>query len=128
MGKSFNKGLSEDDKKEGLFKRLKNIENKIKDENKKELQPIKNEEHSEALKDESTIADERSKEIVLLKDKLDDIFKDFGTNFNSTRKNFLKELAKDEKKIDYNIYIYIFFEIGDESLAKDVDFLKEIGT
>ena len=26
MGKIFNKGLSEDDKKEGLFKRLKNIE------------------------------------------------------------------------------------------------------
>ena len=28
LGKSFNKGLSEDDKKEGLFKRLKNIEDK----------------------------------------------------------------------------------------------------
>ena len=27
LGKSFNKGLSEDDKKEELFKRLKNIEN-----------------------------------------------------------------------------------------------------
>ena len=27
MGKIFNKGLSEDDKKEGLFKRLRNIEN-----------------------------------------------------------------------------------------------------
>ena len=27
MGKIFNKGLDEDDKKEGLFKRLKNIEN-----------------------------------------------------------------------------------------------------
>ena len=27
MGKIFNKGLSEDDQKEGLFKRLKNIEN-----------------------------------------------------------------------------------------------------
>ena len=30
LGKIFNKGLSEDDKKVGLFKRLKNIENKIK--------------------------------------------------------------------------------------------------
>ena len=47
LGKIFNKGLSEDDKKEGLFKRLKNIENKIKDESKKELKPIKNEEQSE---------------------------------------------------------------------------------
>ena len=27
LDKIFNKGLSEDDKKEGLFKRLKNIEN-----------------------------------------------------------------------------------------------------
>ena len=27
LGKSFNKGLSEDDKKKGLFKRLNNIEN-----------------------------------------------------------------------------------------------------
>ena len=33
FGKNFNKGLSEDDKKEGLIKRLKNIENKIKGEN-----------------------------------------------------------------------------------------------
>ena len=66
MGKIFNKGLSEDDKKEGLFKRLKNIENKIKDENKKELQPIKNEEQSDVLKDESTIAVKKPKGIVLL--------------------------------------------------------------
>ena len=28
LGKIFNKGLSEDDKKEGFFKRLKNIEDK----------------------------------------------------------------------------------------------------
>ena len=39
---------------------------------------------------------------MLLKDKLDYIFKDFGGNFNSTGKNFLKILANDEKKIDYN--------------------------
>ena len=28
LGETFNKGLSEDDQKEGLFKRLKNIETK----------------------------------------------------------------------------------------------------
>ena len=83
LGKIFNRGLSEDDKKEELFKRLKNIENKIKDENKKELKPIKNEEQSEVLKDESTVDDKKPKEIVLLKDKLDYIFKNFGSNFNS---------------------------------------------
>ena len=46
LGKIFNKGLSEDDKKERLFKRLKNIENKIKSEDKKESELIKNEEQS----------------------------------------------------------------------------------
>ena len=44
MGKIFNKGLSKDDQKEGLFKRLKNIEDKnekqlkaIEDKNEKQL-------------------------------------------------------------------------------------------
>ena len=31
LGKVFNKGLNEDDKKEGLFQRLKNIEEKNKE-------------------------------------------------------------------------------------------------
>ena len=38
MGKIFNKGLIEDDKKEGLLKRLKNIEDK----NQEKLKAIKN--------------------------------------------------------------------------------------
>ena len=42
MGKIFNKGLSEDDQKEGLFKRLKNIEDKNEDQSKKQLDAIKN--------------------------------------------------------------------------------------
>ena len=99
LGKIFNKGLDKDDKKEGLSKRFENIENKVKDENKKELEPIKNEEQSEVLKDESTVADKKSKEIVVLKDKLDYIFKNFGPNFNSTGKKFLIKLAKDEKRL-----------------------------
>ena len=56
---------------------------------------------------------------MLLKDKLDYIFKDFDTNFNSTGKYFLKQLAKDEQKIDYN---NLFFEIDDKSVVKSVDF------
>ena len=35
LGKIFDKGLDKDDQKEGLFKRLKNIESKIKSENEK---------------------------------------------------------------------------------------------
>ena len=61
---------------------------------------------------------------MLLKDKLDFLFKKFGSNFNRTGKHFLKNLAKDEKNIDYN---NLFFEIDDKSVVKDVDFLKEIG-
>ena len=47
LGKIFNKGLSEDDQKEGLFKRLKNIETKnevqlqaIKDQGEKQLKEL----------------------------------------------------------------------------------------
>ena len=42
LGKIFNKDFSEDDKKEGLFKRLKNIEDKKEDQGKKQLEEIKN--------------------------------------------------------------------------------------
>ena len=54
------------------------------------------------------MVDKKPKKIVLLKDKLDHIFKNFGSNFNSTGKQFLIRLAKDERKIDYN---NLFFEI-----------------
>ena len=36
---------------------------------------------------------------MLLKDRLDNIFQNFGLNFNSAGKKFLKKLAKDEKEI-----------------------------
>ena len=109
-----------------MFKRLKHIEGKIKSEDRKnKSEPIKNEKQSEIVKDESTVADKKPKEIVLLKDKLDYIFKNFDSNFNCAGKYFLKKLAKDEKKIDYN---NLFFEIDDKSVSKDVDFLEEIGT
>ena len=123
LGKIFNKGLDKDDKKEELFKRLENIEEKIKGKNKKESEPIKNEEQLEVLKDESTIVDKKPKKIVLLKDKLDFIFKDF--DFNSTGKNFLKELAKDEEKIDYN---NLSLKIYNKSVVKSANFFKKIGT
>ena len=42
LGKVFNKGLSKDYEKEGLFKRLKNIEDKNEDQGKKQLEEIKN--------------------------------------------------------------------------------------
>ena len=49
LGKTFNKGLSEDDKKEGILKRLENIKGKnkqqlkaIEDQGKKQLEGIRN--------------------------------------------------------------------------------------
>ena len=57
LGKIFNKGLSEDNKKEGLFKRLENIKNKneaqlhaIKDQGEKQLKEFKNIDKSKTLK------------------------------------------------------------------------------
>ena len=100
MGKTFNKGLDKyEDKKEGLLKRSKNVEGKIKSGNREESEPIKNEEQSKIVKDESTVADKKSKEIVLLKDKLDFIFKNFDQNFNSTGKIFLKSLPRMKKRL-----------------------------
>ena len=43
LGKFFNKGLKEEDKKEGLLKRLKNIEDK----NKEQLKAIENQEEKQ---------------------------------------------------------------------------------
>ena len=88
---------NKDDKKEGLLKRLKNIEDKIKGKNKKESEPIKNEEQLEAIKDESTMADKKPKQIVLLKNKLDYIFKNFGSRFLVLEKIFSKNLLKMKK-------------------------------
>ena len=64
LGKIFNNGLDKDDQKDSLFKRLKDIESNIISENKKELEPIKNEEQSEIVKDRSTVTDKKPKEIV----------------------------------------------------------------
>ena len=65
------------------------------------------------------MVDKKPNNIVLLKDKLDFLFKNFGSNFNRTGKNFLTKLAKDEKKIDYN---NLFFSIDNESVVKNADF------
>ena len=57
LSKIFNKGLSDDDKKEGLFKRLENIKNKneeqlqaTKDQGQKQFQKLKYIEESKTLK------------------------------------------------------------------------------
>ena len=71
MGKIFNKGLSEDDKKEGVLKRLKNIEGKNKVENK-----VKN------------------KDIIEVTDFVDQ-------PLNSKAKELINEIKTIQKNIDY---------------------------
>ena len=68
MGKIFNKGLSEDDKKKGILKRLENIQNKneeqlqvIKGQGEKQLEKLKNIDKSKTLK----IIDEISKKKMM---------------------------------------------------------------
>ena len=82
-----------------MLKRVENTADKIKSKNKKETEPIENGEQSEVLKDESTMANKKPKKIVLLKDQLDFIFKNFGSSFNSTGKTFLVKLVKFEKRL-----------------------------
>ena len=67
LGKIFNKGLSEDDKKEGLLKKLKNIEDKneqqlkpIEDQEEKQLEQLKNINKKKTLK----LIDEISKKKI----------------------------------------------------------------
>ena len=82
LGKIFNKASSEDDKKEGLFKRLKNIEDKtevqlqaIKDQAKKQLREIRNINKSNTLKviDEIKRKNDKANKIVLDIKKIDEI-------------------------------------------------------
>ena len=65
-----------------------------------------------------------SRKIVLLKDRLDYIFTNFTSNFNSTGKNFLKKLAKYKEKIGYS---NLFSEIEDPDI-NSYDFFEIVGT
>ena len=71
----FNKGLSKDDKKEALFKRLENIKDKNKDQSKKQLDTIKNINISskplKTINFFSTLSDEAKKLMIKIK-QLDD--------------------------------------------------------
>ena len=71
MGKIFNKGLSEDDKKERLFKRLENIKNKneqqlqaIKDQREKQLKELENIDKNKTLKAIDEISIKKKKKMM----------------------------------------------------------------
>ena len=120
LGKVFNKGLDESDKKEGLLQRLKNIEvknkdqldsiknqgerqlNVIKDQGKKQLDAI------EKQKENKPKVTEKDK-IVYLKDKIDQLFKIYPISFGDKSKALLKTLAKMETKLITKICLTKFY-------------------
>ena len=117
LGKVFNKGLDKNDEKEGLLKRLKNIEGKnkdqldaIKDQGEKQLDAIKNQgekqldaiERQKQNKLETTEKDE----IVYLEEKIDDLFEMFAKFFPGQSKTLLKNIAKNESSINYRNFSY----------------------
>ena len=84
LGKIFNKGLTEDDKKERLFKRLENIKNKneqqlqaIKDQREKQLKELENIDKNKTLKaiDEISIKKKKNDEVSKLLFEFDKIDK-----------------------------------------------------
>ena len=83
LGKIFNKGLDEDDKKEGLFKRLENIKDTslpqlqaIKDQEEKQLRQLKNIDESRTLEaiDEIRRNNNEAKNLVSKIKKIDTEF------------------------------------------------------
>ena len=80
LGKIFNKGLDKDDKKEGLFKRLKNIKDTnltqlqaIRDQGEKQLKELKNTEDSRTLEaiDKNLRKNDEAKDLVFKIKKID---------------------------------------------------------
>ena len=118
LGKIFNKGLSEDDKKEGIFKRLENIKDKIeerlqatKDQGEKKLKELKNIDKSKTLKAIDEISRENDEANKLLSEfrKIDETLdnaelvctKTDGTKYDFNR--FLFPLKFIEKIHNYEI-------------------------
>ena len=118
LGKIFNKGLSEDDKKEGLFKRLENIKDKneeelqaIKDQGEKQLKEIKNIDKNKTLKaiDEISKKNDEANKLLFEFKKIDEILdnaelvctKTDGTKYDFNR--FLFPLKFIEKIHNYEI-------------------------
>ena len=92
LGKVFNKGLDESDKKEELLKRLKNIEGK----NKQQLDAIKDQ-----GKNQLQILTKKTNQI----DKFENV--SFRNKLDSEAKKVFDEIKEQGKKIDYTKLVCI---------------------
>ena len=119
LGKFFNKELEEEGKKEGVLKRLKNIEGK----NKEQLKAIKDQGNRQldTIKANNQLKDEKTKNIILLKDRLKELTKSYPNFFNTFTKNELKQLATKEEDIDYK-------KLSEEIFSDGFNFLGRYGT
>ena len=104
LGKIFNKGLDKDDKKEGLFKRLKNIKDTnltqlqaIRDQGEKQLKELKNIDKSNTLKaiDEIRRKNQEADKILLDVKKIDTILDTAELAYTKT----------DGTKYNFNIFV-----------------------
>ena len=118
LGKVFNKGLGEEDKKEGLLISVKNIGDKndkllkaIEEKNKKQLKAIENQGKKQLDSNEKNnqLKDDRTTSIVLIKDGLEELIKSYPTSFSTLVKNELKHLATKEKILTTKNCLKIFF-------------------
>ena len=115
MGKIFNKGLSEDDKKEGLFKRLKNIEDKNEDQSTKQLDVTKiiniSSKGVKKISFFSTLSDETKNLMIDIKEKDDWLDKaqlictktDGKTKYNFSNFTFPKKFASRTYNKDFTL-------------------------
>ena len=135
LGKVVNKELEKSDKKEGLLKRLKDIEGK----NKNQLDAIKDQGEKQCNQrsmKKQLYAIEKQKEnkpkttekdkIVHLKDKTYKLFETYPKAFNKQSKTLLKALAKNENKINYKYLSYKIMLF--DGKFHEISFLKEYGT
>ena len=100
LGKIFNKGLSEGDKKEGLFKRLKNIQNAqknlIRDDNNENIYYTSRSELDD--KDGKYIKKQQNKKIDT---KPPNVF-DYLKSLSQEAKDLMDEIEEENDGIDYN--------------------------
>ena len=104
LGKIFNKGLDKEDKKEGILKKLKNIEkNQSKNHNDNdisELSSVRSKLSTKIL----TSDDETQTSFQYLKDNTKDFFGGYQDIFDSDLKEFFKYIAsQEEKSVDYTL-------------------------
>ena len=126
LGKVFNKGLEESDKKERLLKRLRNIGGKNKD----QLDAIKDQgekqlDATEKQKENKLQMVEKD-EIVYLSDKIDELFEMYPNSFDKKSEALLNTLTKNENKINNKNLSYRIL-LSDGKLHK-FNFFKKYGT